>query len=75
MSQKNIMKTGNSYGIKTEYEPSKREYMKYEFCKAVRCCNLNKDGGCNTEPSKCLMTAKEFHHWLKDNRFQIKKKD
>jgi len=42
-------------------------YQKYEFCKAIRCCNINRDGTCNTEPSKCLMTAKEFHHWLKDN--------
>ena len=58
----------------------KREYQKYEFCKAVNCScytpgakDLQVLPNCIT--SDCVMTAKEFHHWLMDNWFKIIKEN
>ena len=47
-----------------------REYKKYEFCKAFKCPAL-KDNLCRTDPEVCVFSAKEFHHWLKENGFKI----
>jgi len=51
-----------------------KEYGKYEFCKDVRCIGLNNNTKkCMTNDSCCPYTAKEFHHWLKENEFKIVK--
>lgn len=52
---------------------NKREYQKYEFCKAVNCAGLE-NGKCNVPlDGSCIHTAKELHHWLNKNGFQIVK--
>ena len=54
-----------------------REYKKYEFCKAVKCCNFN-NNKCDHKGKRnimCNRTAKEFHHYLKENNFRIVKRD
>lgn len=55
-----------------------QEYKKYEFCKAIGCSwrvaamnNGLPDERCIHRG--CRHTAKEFHHWLKDNGFKIVK--
>ena len=55
---------------------NKREYQKYEFCQAVDCRyyyhkNVFQCGA--TGKKECPFTAKEFHHWLVYNGFEIKK--
>lgn len=51
----------------------KREYEKYEFCKAVGCLAQDLEGGCILSPSGCCYTAQEFHQWLQENGFKIVK--
>jgi len=49
------------------------QYHKYEFCRAIDCCNFN-NGKCDHEgkrPNICSMTAKEYHQWLTKNGFEI----
>jgi hypothetical protein len=53
---------------------NKREYHKYEFCRAVGCIGNAPTNKCNVDPGMCIHTAKEFHHWLNDNGFEIRKK-
>lgn len=48
------------------------EYEEYEFCKDVRCpsfllCLQESD----TLIVDCVMTAKEYHKWLKEKGFKI----
>ena len=45
-------------------------YKSKEFCKSIRCAGLHND---ECKASKCLKTAKEFHHWLNKNNFCISK--
>ena len=60
-----------------------RKYSKYEFCKSVNCNQLipeSKTYGINEccmfkNDHDCIFTAKEFHRWLKDNGFEIMKKE
>ena len=50
------------------------EYKKYEFCKAIDCPGLRNDGTCyEKDPAFCLHSAKDLHHWLKNNGFKIVK--
>jgi|GEM_PF-842092 len=53
-------------------------YQKYEFCKDVKCQALIEyDEGhlCIRDPDKCYYTAKEFHSWLNENQFTIRKEN
>jgi len=53
------------------------KYKKYEFCKSVGCWELEKQDGvefCRAGDEECSYTAKEFHHWLNRNGFEIVKK-
>jgi hypothetical protein len=49
-----------------------RRYENKEFCKSVKCSKLSKDGT-KCEDTLCVRTAKEFHHWLNENNFCIRK--
>jgi len=54
----------------------KRKYQKYEYCKDVNCpCYIRGTKDLQVLPnciaSDCVMTAKDFHHWLKENGFEI----
>lgn len=51
-----------------------RAYHKHEFCRDVRCPGLAGDK-CNAPTAFCPLTAKQFHEWLRDNGFEIIKKD
>jgi len=54
------------------------KYKKYEFCKSVGCWELEKQDGvefCRAGDEDCSYTAKEFHHWIDANGFEITKKD
>lgn len=54
-------------------------YQKYEFCEAVNCEAFIPSSqkhsiieGCIfMNPKACIKTAREFHHWLKDNGYAI----
>lgn len=57
----------------------KEEYKKLEFCIDVSCqhywpesTHCQEHCGVNNK-SNCNFTAKEFHHWLKDNGYKIVK--
>lgn len=53
----------------------KRKYEKYEFCKSV-CCEELEPYGCGRKDlpvSWCIKSARHFHHWLKENGFEIVK--
>jgi hypothetical protein len=52
---------------------NQQEYQKYEFCRADACNLLvgNDKEGCAARPEHCKRTAKEFHHWLKENGYWI----
>lgn len=52
---------------------AKREYQKYEFCKAVNCPVIKNQSTCEIGSIMCIRTAKEFHLWLKDNGYKIVK--
>ena len=51
------------------------EHQKYEFCMAIKCQDLVKDKCVLGDDyhSFCCATAKEFHHWLKENGYKILK--
>lgn len=50
-----------------------QEYQKHEFCKKSECDDL-RDGKCQAQIDQdCWYTAKEFHHWLKENGYRIVK--
>jgi len=52
-----------------------RTYKNYEFCKAVKCKNFH-NCECNHKyrlPIICSKTAREFHFWLIENGFEIRK--
>lgn len=52
----------------------KTKYKKYEFCKSKGCIGVQWDDGklnCPILPEECLFTAKEFHHWLESEGFEI----
>lgn len=61
--------------VSCKSQPAKREYRKYEFCKDIACFELGENNNCQETPDKCTKTAKEFHHWLNENGFEIVKKD
>jgi hypothetical protein len=46
-----------------------QEYGKYEFCRAVECENMQEK--CMVGDGYCSFTAKELHHWLKENGYRI----
>ena len=56
-----------------------KEYEKCEFCKQIKCECLIPESeelgipiSCNFSHDKdCIYTAREFHHWLKENGFKI----
>ena len=48
-------------------------YQKYEFCRD-RSCDALINGRCTKGLANCNLTAKHFHHWLKENNFVILKK-
>ena len=53
-----------------------RQYEKYEYCKSIQCPDLQSCAAiyfCDNTADYCRRTAKEFHHWLKENGFQIVK--
>jgi len=54
------------------------KYKKYEFCTSKGCIGVQWENGkldCTMLPDECLFTAKEFHRWLRDNGFEIVKKE
>lgn len=55
--------------------PKSKEYQKYEFCRDMKCSYLIDEACCLEPAPSCRYTAKEFHHWLQDNRFLIVKVD
>jgi|GEM_PF-2274452 len=63
--------------LEAQAEKNQREYQKYEFCKAVDCasllCDQNGVYHCIRSNKMCQHTAKEIHHWLKENGFKIVK--
>jgi hypothetical protein len=48
-------------------------YQKHEFCEADACAFADIKDSCPLKPEDCKRTAKEFHDWLKDNRYKIVK--
>jgi hypothetical protein len=62
--------------MKEAWEASRenqQEYQKHEFCRSVKCLDF-RNGKCWAQVDEdCLMTAKEFHHWLKENGFKVVK--
>jgi len=44
------------------------KYQKYEFCSDIECLSFEL-GACQN--AECSHTAKEFHHWLSENGFEI----
>lgn len=54
-----------------------RCYIDYEFCINITCGYLEHDENgakCYWDsPVSCCMTAREFHRWLKNNRFKVVK--
>jgi len=52
-----------------------RPYGKNEFCRAVVCPWLDHINLTCTNKDGCWYTAKDFHHWLKTNKFKIVKDD
>lgn len=55
-----------------------RLYKSNEFCEDMNCkslCGKNKDVCIhNGNPNRCKFTAKEFHEWLEENEFEIRKR-
>jgi len=47
----------------------KREYQKYEFCKAMN-CSWFQYGTCTIKPG-CSYSARQFHGWLNEEGFEI----
>ena len=53
---------------------NQQEYQKYEFCRDVECEHLYNQKKCVvSQDIHCGYTAKEFHHWLKENGYKIAK--
>jgi UDP-N-acetyl-D-mannosaminuronic acid transferase (WecB/TagA/CpsF family) len=53
---------------------NQQEYQKYEFCRDMECDNLYNQASCVVDdPYGCVFTAREFHHWLKENGYRIVK--
>jgi hypothetical protein len=53
---------------------NQQEYQKHEFCRDVDCENIYNQKSCVVPHDvHCSFTAKEFHHWLKDNGYKIVK--
>ena len=50
-----------------------REYEKYEFCSNIRCGFFHHIEIKCLNKHRCIFSAKDFHHWLKDNGFKIVK--
>ena len=46
-----------------------RKYAKHEFCLAMN-CSWFKHGTCTLKPG-CSFSARQLHHWLVDNGFEI----
>jgi hypothetical protein len=44
-----------------------------EFCRDMDCEYLYKQKSCVVYKIYCTHTAKEFHHWLRDNGYRIVK--
>ena len=51
---------------------TRTRYQKYEFCDTIDCPGM-RNGKCQVKQEDCIRTAKEFHHWLSDNGFEIVK--
>ena len=49
---------------------NQQEYGKYEFCRDIGCVYAPPNG-CKIDAPGCVRTAKEFHHWLKENGYRI----
>ena len=47
------------------------EYEKYEFCKDIKCPEMEGKTYCDNDPRYCLFTAKRFHQWLQCHNFKI----
>ena len=47
------------------------EYEKYEFCKDIKCPEMEGKTYCDNDPRYCLFSAKRFHNWLQENNFKI----
>ena len=55
---------------------NQQEYQKHEFCRGVKCPDfLNGKCWAKNDDVSCIMTAKEFHHWLKENGYRIVRGD
>ena len=50
-------------------------YEKYEFCKDIKCPEMEGKTYCDNDPRYCLFTAKRFHQWLQCHNFKIIKED
>ena len=51
------------------------EYEKYEFCKDIKCPEMEGKTYCDNDPRYCLFTAKRFHQWLQCHNFKIIKEN
>jgi hypothetical protein len=51
---------------------NQQEYQKYGFCRDIGCAYAP-PSGCKMDAPGCVRTAKEFHHWLKENGYRIVK--
>jgi hypothetical protein len=52
---------------------NQQEYQKYEFCRATDCVELKNNMKFCELNKTCSSSAKEFHHWLKENGYRIVK--
>jgi len=56
---------------------NQQEYQKYDFCCSIdngkNCLDWVDGDCCFVLNQDCTRTAKEFHHWLKENGYRIVK--